>query len=75
MSKWTTICDDIYEGCRFRTRGMNVPGGMLIQTIAYDVYKQTYDQQLVFIPDGKGISEKQSVWLETQRENPTGNTH
>ena len=70
MSKWINICDDVYNGVvQIRTRGMAVPGGMIVQTIGETSIST------VFVPDAKGISGNQGVWLETFGQEPTGNTH
>ena len=79
MSKWITICDESYEGIyNVRTRGMAVPGGMLVQTLVSSAPAyQSSAISTVFVPDGKGISGNQGTWLVTQEEpeEPTGNTH
>ena len=80
MSKWIKICDDTYEGCNIRTRGMVVPGGMVVQTISTiqdRMYNRRISVSTVFVPDAKGISGNQGAWLVTQEEpeEPTGNTH
>ena len=76
MSKWITICDDTYDGSNIRTRGMAVPGGMIVQTIVtISPDYQSSAVSSVFVPDAKGLAGNQGVWLETFGQEPTGNTH
>ena len=78
MNKWITISDDSYEGIyNIRTRGMAVPGGMIVETIitgrlSCDVLVSVSS---VFVPHNR-ITDCYG-WLESQRYDTelSGNTH
>jgi hypothetical protein len=66
--KWTTISDDQYEGIyNIRTRGMAVPGGMIVETIitTYNVSRTSPSISSVFVPDDERDADM-STWLATQ---------
>jgi hypothetical protein len=75
--KWITISDDRYEGIyNIRTRGMAIPGGMIVETIITGVSVASGAPAIssVFVPDTKGISGNVGIWLESQRT-LSDNTH
>lgn len=78
---WVTISDDSYEGIyNLRTRGMTVPGGMIVETVMTSNVMTTIADTnppsitSVFVPQSRMVGDVYS-WLESRRIEPTGNTH
>jgi hypothetical protein len=75
--KWITISDDRYEGIyNIRTRGMAIPGGMIVETIITDVHRAVLHAPAissVFVPDDGRLDADMSTWLATQEL--TNNIH
>jgi hypothetical protein len=75
--KWITISDDRYEGIyNIRTRGMAVPGGMIVETII--TVRPPWASgapaiSSVFVPDDGRLDADMSTWLATQEL--TNNIH
>jgi hypothetical protein len=74
--KWITISDDRYEGIyNIRTRGMAIPGGMIVETIITGVSVASGAPAIssVFVPDDGRLDADMSTWLATQEL--TNNIH
>ena len=70
------ISDDSDEAIyNLRTRGMTVPGGMIVETVMTTM-ADTNPPSItsVFVPQSRMVGDVYS-WLESRRIEPTGNTH